>query len=557
MSALYCRFTSNFRFNQGQFTLPVRSILFTGIFLSLLVPNMSFSQVSPANIGFEAGNFNGWVGATGQCCPVYTPQSGIDTARHIITSGNFTDPYSNGMVNVVAPGSLFSARLGNNSGSAESENLEYAFTVPSDSLLLVIRFAVILENGNHPPIKQSRFKYEITGNGGNLTGCLTEQVTAGDSTINFIINGAYEMLDWQTRVVNLTGLQGITINIHFETGDCEPGGHFGYAYVDGELKPAELSGTFCNPDGGITLFAPSGLHGTWFDGSTADSINIISPLAGSNYTLDLEHENGCTVTLSKIVNGMLPESDFTVTPGCNYETFFQNNSICHTGSTYSWEFGDGQTGSTINPIYNYNAPGTYEITLTVQQPDNCRSTHSETILVNENAESGFEVEGNCIYHPVKFTNTASAGNQFTYAWYIDNQLAYTTASPEHIFYQSGLHHILLILTDANGCTDSSTAELLIEQPGDCQGEENVTWFPNAFTPNADGKNDYFEAITDDTNSQITITVRNRFGEIIYTGNKWDGNKMGNVCPEGIYSYSVAYSNQSQGQKLTGTVLLVR
>src|SRR5688572_26804015 len=119
--------------------------------------NVGFSQQSPSNLGFEAGTFNGWTGASGQCCPVYTPFQGIDTSHHIITSGNYFDPNSLSLVPVVAPGSLFSARLGNSSGSAESEILEYSFTVPSDSLLLVLKFAVILENAYHPASKQPRF----------------------------------------------------------------------------------------------------------------------------------------------------------------------------------------------------------------------------------------------------------------------------------------------------------------------------------------------------------------------------------------------------------------
>src|SRR5688572_9050905 len=70
----------------------------------------------PLNIGFETGTFSGWIGATGQCCPVFTPQPGINTTQHLITTGSFTDPHSNGLISVVAPGSLFSARLGNDSG---------------------------------------------------------------------------------------------------------------------------------------------------------------------------------------------------------------------------------------------------------------------------------------------------------------------------------------------------------------------------------------------------------------------------------------------------------
>ncbi len=532
---------------------------FIVLLLALNVTNHCYSQQAPANIGFETGTFSGWQGATGQCCPVYTPTSGIDTTRHAITSGNFTDPYSGGIVPVTAPGSLFSARLGNNSGSAESENLEYTFTVPSDSLLLILRFAVILENGIHPPVKQSRFRYEITGSSSLLEGCLSEQITAGDTSINFIINGAYEILNWQTRTVNLTGMQGTTISIHFETGDCEPGGHFGYAYVDGDLKPAKITGTLCNPDGSITLYAPEGLNGTWFDGSTTDSIDITVPLAGIPYTFDVGHENGCIVSLIKILDNIFPESNFSVTAGCNFETTFQNNSVCSPGSVYLWEFGDGQSQNQLNAAHNYNAPGIYEVSLTVQQTDNCKSVKSATVSVEESVKAEFSVAGNCINQPVTFENSSisATGSLLNYSWFIDNLLCYSSTAPEHIFYQPGVHAILLVATDLSGCLDTASAPITIRDTDDCNTELSGPWLPNAFTPNGDGINDFFEATTDKTTGQIPITIFDRNGEAVYSGNKWDGSLNGIGCPAGVYSFRLKTLYPSPEKILTGTVILIR
>lgn len=42
---------------------------------------------------------------------------------------------------------------------------------------------------------------------------------------------------------------------------------------------------------------------------------------------------------------------------------FQNRS--NGGSSYLWDFGDGQTSTDANPVHTYAAPGTYQVKLIV------------------------------------------------------------------------------------------------------------------------------------------------------------------------------------------------
>lgn len=529
---------------------------FCVLILNLFIISSAHCQ-QPVNIGFETGTFIGWNGATGQCCPIYTPQAGIDTARHVITSGIFTDPYSNGIIPVTAPGSLFSARLGNESGSAESEILDYNFTVPSDSMLLILRFAVILENGIHPASKQSRFGYEVSSSWGNLQGCLEETILAGDSTLNFIISGPYEMLDWQTRIIDLTGMAGASISVHFETGDCEPGGHFGYAYVDGELTEAKITGNYCNTDGSITLFAPPGISGTWFNGSTSDSVNIVNPLAGSTYYYEPGIPGDCNITLTKTLNTDFPQSSFTALAGCNYSYTFQNTSLCSPGANFLWDFGDGQSNNQLNTSHIYNGSGTYEVELVVTENNNCISRYNDSILIVENPEAVISIKENCIYKPVLFSASNSTGLNNTYSWFIDNGFVSNSETDSQILYQPGLHTALLIATDFHNCPDTSFTEFTVGDITNCEDEISGPWFPNAFTPDGDGKNDYFKSSDFRNAGSLKMTIYNRFGELIYEGQYWDGKRNGVLCPQGIYCYKSMPVNTEIKTVYTGTVMLLR
>lgn len=186
-------------------------------------------------------------------CPVYTPVSGIDTMRHLITTGNTPDPFSMGTVPIAHPGSLYSSRLGNATGFAESERLIFTFNPAEDSLLLIISFAVVLKMhhtqrpSNHASVTKLLLPDQLAGT------CTSEQITAGDTSYNFNTIGTIEFLNWQTRVIDLTGHLGENITITFETGDCEPGGHFGYAYVDCNVVKKEIQISKCQTDGSIVL----------------------------------------------------------------------------------------------------------------------------------------------------------------------------------------------------------------------------------------------------------------------------------------------------------------
>lgn len=84
------------------------------------------------------------------------------------------------------------------------------------------------------------------------------------------------------------------------------------------------------------------------------------------------------------------------------------------------------------------------------------------------------------------------------------------------------------------------------------------YFPNAFTPNADGKNDTFFPLGDEIEVEI-MQIFTRWGELIYNGSgPWDGMYQGVTVPSGAYLYVVIYQEQSGLKQYTkGTVQVLR
>ena len=87
--------------------------------------------------------------------------------------------------------------------------------------------------------------------------------------------------------------------------------------------------------------------------------------------------------------------------------------------------------------------------------------------------------------------------------------------------------------------------------------------PNSFTPNEDGKNDYFFPHLTCDYSYYSITIEDRWDNVVFTSTninaKWDGRYKGNLCPDDIYIYKIETVEKNTGKKTprTGQITLFR
>lgn len=349
-----------------------------------------YSQSSCPNSDFESGTLDGWQGQIGNCCPIFTTPSGIVAGRHTIMTGNGTDPNTCDMVRVVSPGGLYSARVGNDRVGAEAETLSYRITVTPSSSLFIYKYAVVLEDPGHDPIEQPRFEVNVLNATGQLIDPVCGQYTvvagaglAGFQTCN-TASGEVRYRDWTTVGLNLSAYLGQTITIEFETGDCSPGAHFGYAYVDAYCSPLQIGATFCTGSFAAQLTAPIGFSYLWNTGETTQTILVNSPAAGLNYSCTLTSVTGCTVVISTVLQLEDPTADFTITNTCFNNAIFEDTTILTNVSlldSYLWDFGDGTTSNVQNPTHSFPGTGTYTVKFTTFNAFGCSTSATKIITV--------------------------------------------------------------------------------------------------------------------------------------------------------------------------------
>ncbi len=162
---------------------------------------------------------------------------------------------------------------------------------------------------------------------------------------------------------------------------------------------------------------------------------------------------------------------------------------------------------------------------------------------------------------VTLNGTASSPHGITgYLWSPDNHLSCTAcqstnATPDTTFIY------FLTATDGRNCSSYDSVTVIVKY--------KVEYFmPTAFTPNADGLNDFFEVNILGANT-IEVSVFDRWGERVYynpaqhngllnNGNAWDGKKGGKAVPYDTYVYQlkVTFFDGSTEDK-AGTITVVR
>jgi len=328
------------------------------------------------NANFEYGNFTNWTGRRGTCCPINLPFVGIVSGRQtIVTQG--IDPHSCGGLNTVYQGN-FSARLGNDQNNSRAEGLYYTFTVSPSTTLIQYAYAVVLQDPGHNDGDQPRFQSRVRLANGTVIPCTEYVVTAGPNLPGYnycMENDAFgnpvqvAYSDWRVISLDLSGYVGQSVTLEFETGDCDLGAHYGYAYIDAiSCGPIETKVYYCQASDSTLIEGPEGFA-TYEWIPTGDTTRVITVPSNiyTNLTLSVTTATGCELDLQIVLDPIPLLSNIQCEDICFPDIVnFTNLTPPIQGyqTTYLWDFDDGQTSNLYSPSHTYISPGVYNVTMT-------------------------------------------------------------------------------------------------------------------------------------------------------------------------------------------------
>lgn len=298
-----------------------------------------------------------------------------------------------------------------------------------------------------------------------------------------------------------------------------------------------------------------------------------NPVVATTYTLTVSDACSTVTDSVHVTIYSLPTVTFSVdsTYSCNPICVQFTDTSSVTGSfinQWNWEFGDNSPhSSAAAPEHCYSTPGQYSVTLTATSANGCSSTltNNNMIEIYNRPSAAFTPSPLTVteFDPlITFYNQSSSD---VVQWYWDFGDGDSTNSslpnPEH-FYPSSpdtTYPVTLIVRNNNNCYDTATNQIVITP-------EYVFYIPNAFTPDNDGKNDYFFGKGVGI-IEYDLWIFDRWGNMIYHGQKipvenakWDGkaNNGENVAQIDVYVWKVQLKDIFNKQhNYIGTVTLVR
>ena len=197
-------------------------------------------------------------------------------------------------------------------------------------------------------------------------------------------------------------------------------------------------------------------------------------------------------------------------------------------------------------------------TIKVTAPDGvCSKDSSFTIASSYNLVNSIVRTNpdNCANVPGSISiNASSTGGAITYTL-LNSGVSQPTGNFDNL--RGGRYNFRV--SDESGCSKDTSVALVENIPiGGC----NDIFIPNAFTPNNDGKNDFYTISLPTSFKNITLQIFGRWGNIVCQGKgnhiTWDGSCKGASQPVGIYVYNLTFTDLSGTQKmLKGTITLIR
>lgn len=224
------------------------------------------------------------------------------------------------------------------------------------------------------------------------------------------------------------------------------------------------------------------------------------------------------------------------------------------GGPYSFAWSGDITDSAA-VVYYPLASGYVSVTVR----DRCGSTpalDSVLVTIRPAPVSAFSYSPSA---PFSFVNTVAfldqSVNAVSWTWILADTDTVVSRNPVYTFEQPGYYHVSLITLSSNGCADTLTYRIFIR-------EEIAVYYPSAFTPNKDGKNDLWLPVGQSL-GEFTFEIYDRWGQVLFEGDRshpWPGTFQDSdrLVPEGVYVYRVELSADKFDPKVVaGRVTVVR
>jgi len=268
---------------------------------------------------------------------------------------------------------------------------------------------------------------------------------------------------------------------------------------------------------------------------------ILAPLTVLNSGLYVLNgtDGVCDVIPDSVVIIVNPSPMVNILPENPHICFGDSlNLFCMEGGAYFWSSGDTTNVIRISPNITTN----YSVVITNDY--DCEGSDQVTVFVHYPPMAEFtSIPDSTIIDYPDFVFHSNS-NAYYWNWDFGDQ-NYSQSNPPvyHTYLQyDSSYWVTLIVGNEYHCYDTfSQYVVLYDVP---------LVFPNVFTPNNDGYNDYFEIINAEKIPNTYLVIYDRWGRIVYQKKNYTNDWNGEGYPAGTYYYVFKYRNKEYHSSLS-------
>ncbi len=373
-----------------------------------------------------------------------------------------------------------------------------------------------------------------------------DRIKCNNDTLMLQAPSGFISYNWSPNYnINSINTMVVTVNPTVDTSyilkvEAEPG-CFGFDTIRIKVfnSPAINLGddvSFCHGESITLLAGPESSNYNWNTGSTDNQITVT--------------QAGIYIVIGTTLQGCKSFDTLKVLQVYNNPVVLleQNINLCEGKSAtldaglhaeYLWQNGTTNRTLIVNDLGIYN--------VTVKDINGCKGIGTSSVNAIHPLPQNFLPDNlsKCIYESI----TLKPGSLFErYLWNNNSTSAAITIT------QSGIYWLEVI--DNNDCKGRDSINVTQKQ---CL---KGLFVPNAFTPNADGKNDELKALLYGVIKQFKFSIYNRYGQLIFsttnTNEGWNGIYKGIKQRQGAFVWKCQYHLEGEFTKEEhGTFILLR
>ena len=199
---------------------------------------------------------------------------------------------------------------------------------------------------------------------------------------------------------------------------------------------------------------------------------------------------GCSDSLIKtdyvnVLSAITP--NFIESNRCvNSPTIFKENCVISSGviTKMSWDFGNGNSSSVLNPVNTYTTSGKYNVKLTATSDQGCSNSIIKEVIIDAKPIVNFKATKlvGCVPENFIFSNLSVTADSSKYVWFFGDSTSLVGKNINHTYTFEDLFTVKCIVTSPQGCVDSLVKEKYITLKNapiaDFTFAENSKFFPD-------------------------------------------------------------------------------